>query len=160
VVAYERLKLSDNLAMAAERQLGLDQLLERGDLQVIETGDLALREWLIGQLLQRRTAPQRQRPLERQDGPLRMTAGQLTPPFGRQPLEAVRVEALGIEPQLVAAPARHHQPGGALAGLPPECLAQAGDLHLHRLGGVRGWALAPELVDQPVGAERLVGVQQ
>ena len=72
----------------------------------------------------------------------------------------MRVEALGIERQLVAALARDDHAGRAVAGLTRQRLAQAGDLHLHRLGGVGGWTLPPELVDQTVRAERLVGVQQ
>ena len=112
----------------------------------------ALREGLVGKLRQRRAAPQRQRPLERRNGAPRVAAGQLAPPLGHEPLEAVRVEALGIEPQLVAALARHDHAGRAVAGLTRQRLAQAGDLHLHRLGGVGGWTLAPQLVDQPVRA--------
>ena len=146
--------------MTTERQLRLDQLLQRRHAQVVEPGDLPLREGLVGELRQRRAAPQRQRPLQRRNGALRVAAGQLASPLGHEPLEAVRVEALGIEPQLVAVLARHDHAGRGAAGLTRQRLAQAGDLHLHRLGGVRRWTLAPELVDQPVRAERLVGVQQ
>ena len=41
-----------------------------------------------------------------------------------------------------------------------ERLPQTRDLDMHELGGRRRRALAPQLVDQPVRAERLVGVQQ
>ena len=33
-------------------------------------------------------------------------------------------------------------------------------MYLDRLGGSGGWTLPPKLVDQPIGAERFVGVQQ
>jgi hypothetical protein len=160
VLADQRLQLPHHLGMGAERQLRLDQRLQRGDPQVLEPGDLPLREGLVGELRQRRAAPQRQRLLERRNGALRVGAGQLGAPLGHQPLEALRVEAVGIERQLVAALARHDHAGRAVTGLTRERLAQARDLHLHRLGGAGGWTLAPELVDQPVRCERLVGVQQ
>jgi hypothetical protein len=146
--------------MGAKGQPRLDQLLERRDAQIIEPGDLALRERLVGHFGQRRAAPQRQRLLERRNGALRPAPGQLAAPLGHEPLETVRVEALGIEPQLVAALARHDHASRAVAVLARQRLAQAGDLHLHGLGGVGGWTLTPELVDQPLRAERLVDVQQ
>jgi hypothetical protein len=39
-------------------------------------------------------------------------------------------------------------------------LAQPRDVHLQRLGGLRRGTLPPELIDQPVGAERLIGVNE
>ena len=160
MLADQRLQLLHNLGMGAQRQLCLDQLLQGGDPHVVKTGDLALREGLVRQLRQRRAAPQGQRPFERRNGTLGTAAGQLAPPLGHEPLEAVRIELLGIEPQLVAAPARHDHPLRSVAGPGGERLTQAGDMHLHGLGGVGGWTLAPELIDQPVRAERLVEVQQ
>ena len=59
VLADQRLELPHHLGMAAERQLRLDQLLQGGDPQVVETGDLALGEGLVGELRQWRAAPQR-----------------------------------------------------------------------------------------------------
>jgi hypothetical protein len=48
----------------------------------------------------------------------------------------------------------------AVAAAGSERLAQTRHVHLHRLRGGGGWALAPQLVDQAVGAERLVRVEQ
>ena len=72
----------------------------------------------------------------------------------------MRVEPLGIERQLVAALARDDRAGAAASVRARQCLAQTRDLHLQRLGGAGRRALPPELVDQPVCCERLVGVEQ
>ena len=113
VLCDQRLQLPHHLGMTTKRQLRLDQLLERRDAQIIEPGDLALRERLVGELRQRRAAPQRQRLHERRNGALRAAAGQLAAPLGNEPLEAVRVEALGIKLQLVAVLAGHDHPSGS-----------------------------------------------
>ena len=160
MLVNQRLELSDHLGMTTELELRLDQLFQRSDPKIIQTGDLPLREGLVCELSQRRAAPERQRPLERQNSARREAAPQLAATLGHEPLEAVRVEAVRIDRQLVAAVACHNHAGRSVAGFTRQRPAQAGDLHLHRLGGVGGWTLAPELVDQTVCAERLVGVQQ
>jgi hypothetical protein len=83
-----------------------------------------------------------------------VAGGEPAPALGDEPLEPVRVDLLGIERQLVAALARHHDP------VAPERLAQPRDLDLDRLRSAGRRSLAPELVDQPIGAERLVAVEQ
>ena len=68
--------------MPAERQVGFDAVLERGQAQLLEPGDLVLRERLVGEVGQRRPAPEVERgaqvlggarcgvaPLERVRGP-------------------------------------------------------------------------------------------
>ena len=37
----ERLELADELGVTAEREIGLDPLLERGEPQLLQPGDLA-----------------------------------------------------------------------------------------------------------------------
>jgi hypothetical protein len=159
MLADQRLELWHHLVMAAQLQLRLHQLLERRGPEVCQPGDLALDEWLVRDVREGRAAPQRERPLERPNGVLRAALGQLASALGDQQLELVRVELLRIEPQLVAVVAGHDDVGGAVAARPGERLAQVGDVDLQRLRGGCGWMLSPQLVDQPVGAERLVGVE-
>jgi hypothetical protein len=45
--ANQRLELRHDLVVASELQLRLDELLECGDTEVVESGDLALGERLI-----------------------------------------------------------------------------------------------------------------
>jgi hypothetical protein len=159
VLSDQRLQLTDQLGVGAERKPGLDQLLPRRHAQLVEPGDLALRERLIGEVRQRRPAPQRQRHLKRRRGALGAARGEFAPPLCEEPLEAMRVEALRIEPQLVAVlPCRDRR--GRTVALPArERLAQPGDVHLHRLGGAGRRTLPPQLVDQPIGTKRLIGMQ-
>ena len=72
----------------------------------------------------------------------------------------MRVETVRIERQLVAVVAGHEHAGRRVVRSACERLPQPGDVDLHGLGGGGRRALSPKLVDQPVGAERLVGVQQ
>ena len=57
----ERLELADQLGVAAAGQIGVDPLLERRQPQLLETGDLGLRERLVGEVGERRPAPKRER---------------------------------------------------------------------------------------------------
>jgi hypothetical protein len=47
VLADKRLQLADELGVPAERELGLDPLLDRAQAQLLEAGDLALGEGLV-----------------------------------------------------------------------------------------------------------------
>jgi hypothetical protein len=85
VLAYQRLELGDHLGVAAERELHLDELLERGRTQVLEAGDLVLGERFVGQVGERRIPPQRERPLERVDGRVGAARGELARALGGQP---------------------------------------------------------------------------
>ena len=57
----QRLQLADQLGVAAERQVGLDPLLERRQPQILEPAALDPRERLLAELGQRRAAPQPER---------------------------------------------------------------------------------------------------
>ena len=50
----ERLELADELGVAAEREIGLDPLFERRELQLVEARDLRLCERLVGEVGKRR----------------------------------------------------------------------------------------------------------
>ena len=98
VLADQGLELADDLGVATERELRLDELLQRRDPQVLEPGDLALREGLVrrGPPAAGRataTAPPRA-PARRGPGGRRASSVR---PSASEPLEAVRVEAVGIE---------------------------------------------------------------
>ena len=57
----ERLELADELGVTAERQVGVDPLLERRQPQLLQPRDLGLGERLVGEVGERRPAPQRER---------------------------------------------------------------------------------------------------
>ena len=52
---------ADELGVAAEREVGVDTLLERAEPQLLEPRDLGLGERLVGEVGERRPAPQRER---------------------------------------------------------------------------------------------------
>ena len=106
VLRDQRLERAHHLGVAAERHLRLEQLLERGHADVLEPRALALRERLLGEVGERASAPQSQRPLEQLDGALRVGRDGAVAALGDEPLEAVRVDAVGLHPQLVAVLAR------------------------------------------------------
>ena len=160
MLADQDLELLDHLGVAAERELRLDQLLQRRAPQVIQASDLREGKRLVGEVRQRIPAPQRQRLLERSDGRVGAVAGKLGAAPGEEPLEAVRVELLGIERQLVAALARDDRAVAAASVRARQRLAQTRDVHLQRLGRAGGRMLPPQRVDQAVRGERLVGVEQ
>jgi hypothetical protein len=102
----QRLQLADELAVAAEREPGLDALLERREPQVVEPRDLRLRERLVGEVGERRAAPECHRLVEHRERPLGVARRQGTPALADQPLEPVRVERSRLQPELVAVRAR------------------------------------------------------
>ena len=61
VLGDQRLELRHQLEMAAGRQIGIDPILQRREPQLLQPGDLALRERLAPQIGQRLPPPQRQR---------------------------------------------------------------------------------------------------
>ena len=149
---------ADDRGVTAERELGVDLQLERGDAQLGEPRDRRLGELLVGDVRERVAAPQCEGPVERGRGRLRATGRLLALRLGHEPLEAVGIDALRIDDELVAGLACHDDAAAVQA--PVERLAQPRDLDLDRLRGRRRSPRAPELVDQPVGAERLVRVEQ
>src|SRR5215207_11187960 len=56
----EGLQLRDELAIAPEAELGSEPLLGGGEPELLEAGDLGLERWLVGQVVERRAAPQLQ----------------------------------------------------------------------------------------------------
>jgi hypothetical protein len=160
VLADQALERADDIGVLAEREARVDELLERGHVKLLEPADLALRETLVREVGERRAAPQRQRLLERCGGGAGAAGCELARAVAEQPLEAVAVEQLGRERELVAVLARQQRQGVAVRGRTRECLAQARDLDVHHLGGGRRRRLAEQLVDQPLHREHLVGVEQ
>ncbi len=140
----QRLELAGDELVPAERDVGVDPILRRGQPHLREAGDLVLSERLVCEVRQGLAAPERQGLGEQLRALFRVTLGERLPAASRQRLEAVRIDLLSAHVEPVA-PALGDQ------GICPEHLAQPRDVHLHRLRGCGGWTRTPELVDQPVG---------
>ena len=143
--------------MPAELELGLDQVLERCEAELLEPADLGLCERFIGEIRQRRAAPQREPELHCLGCALRAAPGELSPSLLNEPLETAGVDTLWIDLKLVAMLARDEKLRAARV---PKRLAEPRHSDLNRLRGAGGRTVAPQLVGQALRREGLVGVDQ
>ena len=153
----ERLQLRDEVPVPAAGQQRLGPRLQRGQALLLQPPRLRAGRRHRVEAGQRGPAPQAQGLIEA----LRRRGGIA----GRQRRVALGGELL--EPQRVQFPGRHPQqvarrPGGQPVGLPgrPERLAQLGQADLQAVGRPVGRLAGPQLLDQPVGRDDLVGVHQ
>src|SRR5439155_5442065 len=110
---HERLQLGGEIVVSAERQVGLESILRRGDVQLLEPRDLLVRKSLVREVRERRPTPEAERP-SKEVCRLRMLfrrEGGTT--LGDEPLEAVSLELAGPERPAVGAADR---PQGVRAG--------------------------------------------
>ena len=132
-------ELPDDVGVPTVGELALEPSFDRGQAQLLEPSDLALREVLEREVVERGSAPEGERLL------VAVLVEQLA--------EAVQVELIRRDVQHVAGRLRL-EPAGA--ELPPQPRHVALQL---RLRG-RGRRLAPERVDEPVLGDDLVRAQQ
>ena len=139
----ERLEVGDNVEVPPERELRVDELLPRRELQLLEPRDLRARERLERQIGERRPAEERQR------------IPQLLGALGRWsvsalhdlPLEAHGVDLLGREVERIAGGQRRNR-------LAAELLSQLRHVVLERVGRSAGRLLPPEVLDESVLGNR------
>ena len=145
----QRLELGQDVLMAAEREVGLDPILERRQPQVLEPPDLVLRERLVREVGERRSAPEPERLAEAVGG----RGGLFVARLLDERLEAGRVERVVLELKRVAGCMCRER---AVAEGP----AQACDVALDVLRGSLRRALAPELVDERVNRDDVASTEQ
>jgi hypothetical protein len=152
VLAHERLELGDEVGMAAEREVGVDAVLERREPQLLQPRRLDAGELLV-ELRERRAAPHRQGGVELARRAIGVAGGKGGAPVARQRAERLEVQLAVGDRQRVA--------GGVCAQrLRRQELAQLRDVDLHHLASALGRVVAPQLVDQAVAGDRQVRVQQ
>ena len=138
--------------MAPQRDVRLDPVLQAGELELLQPGGLHARERL-GELGQRRAAPQLQRLaqlLRRGRGRTACECGPARLPEGG---EAVEVERAGLDLQRVAGGPRQQRVRG-------QQLAQLRHVdvdHLHRRAG---HVVSPQVVDELVDGDGPAGLEQ
>jgi hypothetical protein len=143
------LQLCDDVLVAAEHQLRFDASLERRPAPLLEPRDLGLRERLVREVGERRTAPQLERLPEHDGGALRIEV-QLGPPAGHELLEAVDVTLARPDLQAISAPARLEP------AVPAELPSQGRHLVVeHPLRRPRR-RLPPQILHQPIRRHQLV----
>ena len=153
----QRREIVRHPGVLAEGKAGVGQRLVGREPALVELADRAAGERQVGDLAVGRTPPQRQRPLEQLD---RVPRGGAARGLVDEGAEAPCVDRLGGHRQRVAGRRRHDQGAGAGLGTverPPKL----GDLRGEEAGRVRAVGrLAPEIVDQAIGADRLAPVDQ
>jgi hypothetical protein len=92
--------------VAAERELRLDSLLERREPDLLEALDRRAGERLVGEIGERRTAPEAERLPQQLGRACRFAVGGSFRSVGRQPLEERQIELLGREADRVTGRAR------------------------------------------------------
>jgi hypothetical protein len=102
VLTDEKLELRNHLLVTTGGEARLDQFFARADPKLVEPRNRPLRERLIGEIGQRRTAPERQRLGQQGNRVLRAPRIQVRAPGLVKTFEAVRVELIRLELQQVA----------------------------------------------------------
>ena len=149
----ERLQLADQVVLQAERKIGVDPFNQSAQAKLLQPPDLVESERLIGEVGQRRAAPQSERVAQQRRGPRRV-ACRLSPlPLVETLLEAVNVQLASLNVECVTS---RLGPQTVVA----QCATQLRDVVLEDLRRRRGRPLTPKLVDQPVRRERLVRMDQ
>ena len=148
----QRLQLGDRVPVAAEREVELQPVLERGQPHALEPRALAGRAAEQLDVGQRRAPEQVEAGAQLLRGAFLVAGGAQAAGVVEVALEALEVQRPGRQLDRVAGRPGHDRL--ALA----ELLPQLGDVHLQRLGGGGGRMLAPQLVDQAVGRDDAVAV--
>ncbi len=148
MVRRELLQLADEMAVTAEREVGVDALLQDGQPALLECRRLGEVDALVHELDERRTAPQRQRVGQRLPGRRRRSRLELAVALGGELLEPVDVDGVAGQVEAVA--------GVVVEQRRPtvECSAQAGDVALQRPGRRPRRTVAPDRLDERAGADR------
>ena len=150
VMGHEPLELAQHVGMSSDREIGIDAVLERGNSQLREAGDLGLREPDVAQVGEWLAAPETEC--------LTQVASAL---LGIEPstrlfephLEAIGVELAGLDSQRVAG-------RGSLDAISAQHAAQPRHVAVQRGHRGRRRRLAPQRVDQQVPPDDLVRAQQ
>lgn len=97
VGGHERLELGGERLVPREREVGGDSLLEHEQPQLLEARDLGPGELLVGDVLERRSAPQRERGAQRRRRRVRVARRELVPSARSEPLETLDVELVRLD---------------------------------------------------------------
>ena len=154
VLGHQPAQLADDLGVPAGGDVGLDAARERGDPRLLEAAHLAGCERLVRQVAERRAAPQAERLAQQLRRGLRPAGRQLAPAARDELVEALHVALAGADAEPVPGRGPRHRVAVA------ERLAQPRDVDLHGLDRPGRRVRAPQRERQPLGADRLVRIQE
>ena len=145
-------KPADKLRVEAESQLGLEPILDRLDPIFLQHDDRALSERFVHEIGERRATPQRESGRQRRGAAFQRPAASLV----KQSLEPGGVYRVRIDRQAVRIPCRLQDVRRlARRALGLEGFPQPRHQTLHDRRGGRRRISAPELIDEPLGSNRL-----
>ena len=144
--------------MAAERQLGVDALLDRGQPQFLETLALRADRWLEREIREWAPPPEGLARPKGRDGPfgVAVVAGAST--VRKELLERMQIGLARLDPDQIPGRARD-QPFLCVA-VDGKRFAQPRDVHVERMVGAPGRRVGKQPVQQAVAGDDPVGVQQ
>ena len=153
VLAAPRLQFGGELAVAAQHQVSSGPGFDRHQGQLVQPGPFGIEKAGVGEVGQRLTPPQAER-FAQGGGRVRAArpASASRASLRHQLLEADDIDVPGADGQGIAGFGGDDRSG-------PEGAAQLADLGLQGVGGVGRLPVAPQHVDQPVGADRLPRLQ-
>ena len=144
--------------VSPERNVGFHLRFHRRDPQRVEALRLVADQLDVGDVGQRRAAPQRQPLRQQPDGDRCPAVSQGGAPLSQQTLEAPGVEVVRTNHEPVPGFSRHqHLPCGAARPTGFDGLAQLADVVLERAGGGSGRTLRPDGIHQRVRRHHLAG---
>lgn len=145
----EGLETAHHLVMAAKRELGIEQILQRRLAQFVQPQRLRGRERPAGELSQRRTSPQAQRPPQQPGGPGGIAASHLLAGLTDQALRQYRVDHAWRSLQAITIRQRHD----GRPACPGQRAAHAKHVILQRLRGRPGRIIRPQRIHQPASTD-------
>ena len=149
----ERLELGDQLGVASARQVRVNRALQRNQAELVKARRDRPRARLVGEIRERRPAPQRQRPAELHRGHAKAPLVERPRARARPTLEDPQVErAVGHRGDIAAPPRRDR--------ITAQNLAQLRDIRLKHVSSGDRWLLGPDLVHKPRDGHNLVGVHE
>ena len=151
------LERPDHLAVTPECELGGDRGLLGHGPELVETVDRRPCEVGWPQVGQHRPAPERQGRTQESSCLVRLLQGQRLLTTVDPVLEDLGVQVVGVQPQRIPTAAGHERFAGTRRRQGPPYGADVGAERDRRTGAGR---LAPERGHEPVGAQRLVEVEQ
>jgi hypothetical protein len=143
----ECLQLGHELGVTTERELGIEPAFERVEPESLET-DGRRDHRLVGQVGERRPAPERKCIAQQSCGLARLARSG----FLDEPAKAFEIELVPLDAHEVPRRARH-DPLAELAPQPQDVVLQRRERSGRRL-------VSPDAVDQPLGRDDLVRVEQ
>ncbi len=141
--ADERLELRHDRFVAAKREVRLDPLLQRLQPQLVQTGDLGLREGLVADVVESVASPQLEGLAELSRRLGRVLGGECFASRGEELLEPMCVKFFRGEYEGIPGSSR-------LESFDPDDRAQARDIGPKRRLRCRGRISLPELFDQHI----------